>query len=99
MSVRFLPEAEAELLHEVAYYSGAGTGLGIRFQAMVEAAIQRAVMHPLGGSPHTHGTRAVLIKTFPFSVIYRASASELLIVAIAAHRTRPGYWTSRVQAG
>ncbi|MES3040610.1 MAG: type II toxin-antitoxin system RelE/ParE family toxin [Pseudomonadota bacterium] len=94
--VRFLPDAETELLHEVAYYSAAGAGVGIRFQVMVEAATQLAVQHPLGGSPYPHGTRAALVKGFPFSVIYRASETELLIVAIAPHRRRPNYWKSRV---
>jgi toxin ParE1/3/4 len=99
-AVRFLPEAEAELLHEVEYYSGAGTGTGtgtgIRFQAMVEAAILLAVQHPLGGSPYPHDTRAVLVKGFPFSVLYRVSDHELLIVAVAPHRRRPNYWKLRV---
>jgi toxin ParE1/3/4 len=98
-AVRFLPEAEADLLHEVGYYSAAGTGIGIRFQAMVEAAIQLAVHHPLGGSPYPHDTRAVLVKGFPFSVIYRPSETELLIVAIAPHRRRPYYWEPRVDEG
>lgn len=96
---RFLPEAEAELLHEVGYYSDTGTGIGIRFQAMVEAAIQFAVRHPLGGFPSPHDTRAVLVKGFPFSVIYRVSEAELLVVAIAPHRRHPDYWKSRVDEG
>lgn len=96
MAVRFLPEAEAELLHEVGYYSAAETGLGIRFQAMIEAAVQLAVHHPLGGSPYPHDTRAVLVKGFPFSVVYRATNTEFLIVAIAPHRRHPDYWKSRI---
>jgi plasmid stabilization system protein ParE len=97
--IRFLPEAEAELLHEVEYYSDAGTGIGIRFQTMVEAAVQLAVQHPLGGSSYPHGTRAVLVKGFPFSVIYRTSESDLLIVAIAPHHRKPNYWKLRVAEG
>ena len=97
--VRFLLEAESELLHEVSYYSAFGTGKGIRFQAMVEAAVQIAVQHPLGGHLLSAGTRAVLVKDFPFSVIYRSAESELLVVAIAPHRRRPNYWKHRVSEG
>lgn len=93
--VRFLPEAEIELLHEVAYYSEARSGAGVRFEVAVEAAIERVRRHPLGGAPSDHGTRSVLIKGFPFSMVYRASAAEILVVAIAAHRRRPGYWLHR----
>ncbi len=94
--VRVLPQAEAELLHEVEYYSSARSGTGIRFQAAIEAAIERAARHPLGGAPSPRGTRSVLVKGFPFSVVYRADEKELLVVAIAPHRRRPGYWLARI---
>jgi toxin ParE1/3/4 len=99
MLARFLPEAEAELLHEVEYYSRARAGTGIRFQAAVEAAVARAVRHPKGGAPSHKRTRIILVKGFPFSVIYRPSESELLVVALAPHRKQPGYWMSRLRAG
>ncbi|WP_396267770.1 type II toxin-antitoxin system RelE/ParE family toxin [Ideonella sp.] len=94
--IRVLPQAEAELLHEVEYYSSARAGTGIRFQAAIEAAIERAARHPLGGAPSPRGTRSVLVKGFPFSVVYRADERELLVVAVAPHRRRPGYWLVRI---
>ena len=96
IAVRFLPQAEAELLHEVGYYSKAGAGTGVRFQAAVEACLARAARHPLGGAPSPHGTRSVLVKGFPFSIVYRVGAAELLVVAVAPHRRRPGYWLPRM---
>jgi hypothetical protein len=36
------------------------------------------------------------VKGFPFSVVYRASEAEVLVVAIAPHKKRPFYWQSRV---
>jgi toxin ParE1/3/4 len=39
----------------------------------------------------------MLVKGFPFSVVYRASDNELLVVAIAPHRKQPYYWTSRIR--
>ncbi len=95
-SVRFLPEAEAELLHEIGYYSEAREGVGVRFVAAVEAAIGLSARHPRGGARVHKDTRSVLVKDFPFSVIYRADPTENLIVAIAAHHRRPGYWVSRI---
>jgi toxin ParE1/3/4 len=95
--VRFLPAAEVELLKEVTYYSNARTGAGVRFQAAVEAAIFRVAKHPLGGAPSFKETRSLLVKGFPFSVVYRPSQQEVLVVAIAPHRKRPQYWASRVE--
>ena len=95
--VRFLPAAEVELLREVAYYANARAGAGLRFQAAVEAAVARAANHPLGGAPSFKETRSILVKGFPFSIVYRPSVHELLIVAVAPHRKRPQYWSGRVE--
>jgi toxin ParE1/3/4 len=95
--VRFLPAAELELLREVAYYSKARSGSGVRFQAAIEAAVQRSARHPLGGAPSYKETRSVLVRGFPFSVVYRASEHEVLVVAVAPHRKRPHYWATRVE--
>jgi len=97
IKVRFLPAAEIELLKEVTYYSKARTGTGVRFQAAIEAAVSRAATHPLGGAPSFKETRSVLVKGFPFSVVYRPSEQELLVGAIAPHRKRPQYWASRIE--
>jgi plasmid stabilization system protein ParE len=94
--LRFLPQAEAELLHEVEYYSGNRSGAGVRFQAALEASVERASRHPLGGAPSPKDTRSMLVKGFPFSVVYRATDTEVLVVAIAPHKRRPAYWKSRI---
>jgi toxin ParE1/3/4 len=96
IKVSFLPAAEIELLKEVTYYSKGATGAGLRFQAAVEAAVSRVRTHPLGGAPSFKETRSVLVKGFPFSIVYRAWQDRLLVVAIAPHRKRPHYWASRV---
>ena len=94
---RFLPAAEFEFLHEVGYYSKIRLELGERFHDAVKAAISRVVRFPRSGAPSYKGTRSAMLKGFPFSVVYRASIDEILIVAIAPHRRRPNYWLSRVE--
>ena len=95
--VRFLPAAELELLREIAYYSKARSGTGVRFNEAVRQTVLRAVHHPQGGAPSYGETRTMLVKGFPFSVVYRASEKELLVVAIAPHLKQPYYWQSRVR--
>jgi len=48
---RFLAPARREYIHEVKFYSEAGTGVGIRFAAAVEEATVRALAFPQAGSP------------------------------------------------
>lgn len=98
MKIRFLPAAELEFIKELAYYAKARTGSAAKFEASVEAAVQMAARHPQGGAPSHKETRAFRIKGFPFSLVYRASAQEVLVVAIAPHSKKPSYWAARVDA-
>lgn len=94
---QFLPDAEAEFLKEVAYYSNTREGMGIKFREAVMAAVAKAVANPGGGTPSARNTRSRFLKGFPFSVVYRASDNELLIVSVAHHRRQPEYWLSRIK--
>lgn len=93
--VRFLEEAQDELLEQISYYKEHQKGLGDRFRESVEAATTLASAHPKLGSPWKLRTRRVFPKGFPFSLVYRLEATELVIFAVAHFRRRPTYWRSR----
>jgi len=95
---RFLAAARLEYLAEVVYYSEIEPGLGLRFTDAVEEATSRALAFPLAGSPFGSGTRRVLLKDFPFSLVYRVEHNRIVVIALAPHAKRPGYWRSRVRA-
>ena len=95
---RFLAAARLEHLAEVAYYSEIEHGLGLRFTAAVEEATSRALAFPLAGFPFGSGTRRVLLKDFPFSLVYRPERNGILVVAVAPQAKRPGYWRLRIRA-
>ena len=94
---RFLAAARLEHLAEVAYYSEIEPGLGLRFTDAVAEATARALAFPLAGSPFGSGTRRVLLKDFPFSLVYRPEPNGILVLAVAPQAKRPGYWRSRVR--
>lgn len=93
--VRFLEEAQDEFLEQISYYEQHQKGLGDRFREAVEAATALASAHPRLGSPWKLRTRRVFSKGFPFSVVYRIEASELVVFAIAHFKRRPTYWHGR----
>jgi plasmid stabilization system protein ParE len=95
---RFIAAARLEFLAEVIYYSEAQAGLGARFNAAVEEATARALAFPLSGSPHHSDTRRILVKDFPFSLIYRPEPDGIVIFAVAHNARRPYYWRSRIRA-
>lgn len=93
--VRFLEEAQDELLEQISYYEEHQKGLGDRFRESVEAATALVSAHPKLGSPWKLRTRRVFPKGFPFSVVYRIEPSELVVFAVAHFKRRPTYWRSR----
>jgi len=95
---RFIAAARLEFLAEVIYYGEAEAKLGTRFTAAVEEAAARAVAFPLSGSPFRSNSRRVLVKGFPFSLVYRPEPDGIVIFAVAHHARRPYYWQSRVRA-
>jgi toxin ParE1/3/4 len=93
---RFIAAARLEFLKEVIYYnSEAEPGLGERFTAAVEDAIVRALAFPMAGSPAAANTRRVIVKGFPFSIVYRPEPEGLIVFALAHHSRQPNYWRPR----
>lgn len=96
-AIRYHEDARLEFLHEVGFYSAISRRLGERFDKAVEHAEVFASTFPELGSPFKYGTRRILTKKFPFSVVYIVNDNEILILAIAPFRRRPGYWRSRLK--
>lgn len=97
MWLRFDPEATAELDAAMAWYENQRLGLGHDLLSAVRdafAAIQRS---PGVGTPVAARLRSrrVLVKRFPYSVIYIAERESILVLAVAHHAKRPGYWRHR----
>ena len=96
-TVRFLAAARRELLAEVLHYNESEPGLGVTFARALEQALAIAVQFPLAGSSGPSATRKVSVKGFPFSVYYLEEADGIVVVAVAHHARRPGYWISRLK--
>ena len=44
---------------------------------------------------HEHETRRVVLQRFPFQVVYTIRDEDIVVIAVAHTRRRPGYWSSR----
>lgn len=94
-SVPFLPAAREEFLAAASHYEEVAQGLGRDFITAVERAVARLAAFPEHGSPYLLGTRRIVLRRFPFSVIYLVEAEVILVVAVAHHSRKPGYWRAR----
>lgn len=65
------------------------------FMEALDVAIAQITEPPLRWPPYVQGTRRLLTRRFPFSIIYRISGDLVLVIAIAHQRQRPGYWSPR----
>lgn len=93
MHLVFRPEAQKELLDAEAWYEERAVGLGFEFARAVDVAVERIRRMPLTYPAMEGGFRHLMTRKFPYSVIYKTTESEIIVVACFHHRRRPGSWT------
>jgi toxin ParE1/3/4 len=99
VEVRFLTPARLEFLEALEFYRAQVSGLGAEFLGELERATERLAANPRLGAPYDSETRRLLLRRFPFSLIYEVHADHVLVVAVAHQRRRPGYWHARQTDG
>jgi len=95
-AVDYLPDARVELIESALFYEARKTHLGSRFLIAVEACQSVIQRQPALGSPFDSKTRRLMVKGFPFQVIYKDYDDVILVVAIAHCSRKPGYWKDRL---
>jgi toxin ParE1/3/4 len=82
------------------WYDAQRPGLGFDFLRSVGRVIARIDAAPQTGSPvpgvASTDIRRVLIRRFPYHVVYIELSDRAQVLAIAHHRRRPRYWIGRV---
>lgn len=91
---RFLAPAEDDLLEAARLYEDQAIGLGERFLDEVERCLELLLDRPHIGRP-IGKLRRFPLRKFPFTLIYALDDDGLVVVAVALHRRRPGYWRER----
>ena len=100
--VRILEAAALEALEAAAWYEREQAGLGVDFEAAIQAALDvlEADITPLATMPGRAGRRGakrLMLRRFPFDVAVVARNSELIVIAFAHQSRRPGYWRGRLR--
>ena len=96
MRYEFHPEAEVDFVETVLYYETQAPGLGERFAAEVQHAIEQLLMHPKIGASDKEGFRKWALDTFPYSLRYTERDELVYILVVESQNRKPGYWKSRV---
>jgi plasmid stabilization system protein ParE len=95
MKLRFLPGAREELEASASYLDERTPGLGGELLDDVERTAALVCEFPQIGRHIDTVHRLVSLQRFSFNLAYQVIAGEMVIVAVAHKRRRPGYWRSR----
>jgi len=94
-TVRFHPDAEAEMIEAAAYYETQQPALGRRFLVSVQDALNRLASNPSLFPIVEHNARRCLVRTFPFGVIFKQDPDTLVVLAVMHLHREPDYWKTR----
>lgn len=97
MTVRFHPDAAAELDAAALWYETEQAGLGLAFMAEVSKSITTIEEAPNSWPlvRKQRGIRRFLLARFPFAILFQLDAVGVLVLAVAHTRRRPFYWRAR----
>ena len=96
MRVRFHPEARGELRLALGWYYERSPLSATAFAHAVDNAVSRIMKSPNSCPLADQGARKLVLQRFPFGIFYLTLEAEIVIVAVAHQKRRPGYWSNRV---
>ena len=94
---RFHPEARAEANAAFEFYKIKSAQAALNFDDELRAAYNSLRTFPGLYAQYLHGTRRILLKRYPYSVVFRELPEVIQIIAVAHAKRRPGYWTKRLK--
>ena len=95
MKIRLHSGARQDFDDAVRHYAAIRPILAERFVDEVSAGFEMIVRDPLRWRIVSGEVRRVLIKVFPFSLLYVIEGEIAYVVAVAHNSREPGYWAQR----
>jgi plasmid stabilization system protein ParE len=93
--LRWLEPAALEALEAAEYYGERMPRGAQQFGEQLWAVVGRLREYPESGTPYGLPHRRAVFRSYPYSVVYRADADGILIVAVKHDRMMPVSWEAR----
>jgi plasmid stabilization system protein ParE len=94
-SVRLREEAESDLAEAAAWYERQRVGLGHEFLDEVMNILESTGVRPFSFPEVHRGIHRAIIGRFPFSVYYRVTGTQVVVLAIMHSTRHPARWQNR----
>ena len=94
----FHPGVEEDLESIVAYYADRDPALPARFRARLKEQTDRLLMFPESGAILFESYRRVLLRRFPYMVVYLVTGARIAVLALVDVRRDPA-WIEATVAG
>jgi plasmid stabilization system protein ParE len=101
--VTILDVAAEEAIEAAAWYERERSGLGVEFSDAIDTAIdlledEIVPLASMPGAAGARGARRLVLRRFPYDVVVLDLREEIVVVAVAHHSRRPGYWRDRLRS-
>jgi len=90
------PDAEIDALNGYEWYASRNPTAADSFRMALKAAGETIRRAPSAWPAHKYGTQKYRLKQFPYKIIYIVENDQILVLAVAHDRRRPGYWQDRL---
>lgn len=94
-AVRFHPDADTEMVDAARWYELQQEGLGKRFLASVQEALNRIKLNPRMHPIVEDDVRRCITKMFPFGILFRMNPGFISVMAVMHLHRDPDYWKTR----
>lgn len=91
--------ARREFADALAFYAATDPNLVEMLFYEMEASKALIAAHPKAWPRKRRDVRGCPLRKFPFAIYYQVRSRDVLIVAYAHGKRRPGYWLHRVKDG
>ena len=96
---RFHREARAEYRASLGWYAARSLDAADGFAEAIAQGIRgiRELPQAWPMWPGRPDVRTRVVRRYPYSIVYIVRGPNVVIIAVAHHRRRPGYWMDRVR--
>lgn len=89
-------DARAEYVESYVWYHERGSHIADAFEREVENALESVRNYPDRWPAYVGRWRRILLRRFPFGIVYGVMDNMIVVVAVMHTSRKPGYWRKRI---